>query len=313
MSPSSCNADETQFKGIFMRNLFYLYRVDHSQAYLRFIQTNADSKIWADDRNSQNHFGVVGGAVRQGGRLPPELALDALNAALPVSPIPAPATAGLSTTQVRVTPGGSGATPSRFRTSPGRTSQPLSPSRVRRASRCRRSRPRCRVGAGDASNVSLQVSAASGTPQNFYRVAIDVKSAGMALPTRYLTESWRRPKACCAPTTTSASPPIRCRRRRTSTGSDSATRRRPWPWPASPPVPRSPRTAPLSTWPSASPGYPDNIVAGGQTVPVEAPAGTAQIGFLGAAAGGPSLGQLTLNYSDGSSSHFELPLSRIGP
>ncbi|MBO0744163.1 MAG: glycoside hydrolase family 76 protein, partial [Candidatus Dormibacteraeota bacterium] len=47
--PSGCGNDGPQFKGIFMRNLFYLYRVDHGQAYLQFIQKNAAS-IWANDR-----------------------------------------------------------------------------------------------------------------------------------------------------------------------------------------------------------------------------------------------------------------------
>jgi predicted alpha-1,2-mannosidase len=66
---------------------------------------------------------------------------------------------------------------------------------------------------------------------------------------------------------------------------------------------------PTMTWPSSPPGYPDNVVAAGQTIPVEAAPGDRQIGFLGAATNGPSQGELTLHYTDGSSTNLELSLS----
>ncbi len=66
------------------------------------------------------------------------------------------------------------------------------------------------------------------------------------------------------------------------------------------------------TWQSqvTSPvNVPDNVVSDGQTVSVDAPAGTAQIGFLGAATNGPLEGVATLKYSDGTSSDFMLGFS----
>ncbi len=52
----SCGADGTQFKGIFMRHLAYLYDVDHKPAWFNFIYTNAHS-VWFNDRNSSNQLG----------------------------------------------------------------------------------------------------------------------------------------------------------------------------------------------------------------------------------------------------------------
>jgi len=63
------------------------------------------------------------------------------------------------------------------------------------------------------------------------------------------------------------------------------------------------------TWPLPSPGYPDNAIADGQQVTVNAPAGTQTLGFLGAASNGPSQGVVTLHYSDGSTAQYWLGLS----
>jgi predicted alpha-1,2-mannosidase len=63
------------------------------------------------------------------------------------------------------------------------------------------------------------------------------------------------------------------------------------------------------TWPLPGPGYPDNAIAGGQQVTVNAPAGTQTLGFLGAASNGPSQGVATLHYSDGSTAQYWLGLS----
>jgi predicted alpha-1,6-mannanase (GH76 family) len=52
----SQNPDQTQFKGIFMRNLDSLYEVTGDQTYLEFIDKNASS-IWEDDRNVYDQIG----------------------------------------------------------------------------------------------------------------------------------------------------------------------------------------------------------------------------------------------------------------
>lgn len=81
--PSGCGGDGPQFKGIFMRNLAYLYNVDHQQAYQNFIISNANA-IWQNDRNGSNQLGLMwygpfdsADAARQSS------AQDALNAAIP--------------------------------------------------------------------------------------------------------------------------------------------------------------------------------------------------------------------------------------
>ncbi|GHO70815.1 hypothetical protein KSC_097070 [Ktedonobacter sp. SOSP1-52] len=83
--PSSCGGDGPQFKGIFMRNLGYLYSTDNKQAYKSFITQNVDS-IWNNDRNGSNQLGLMwygpfdsADAARQSS------AQDALNAAIPFS------------------------------------------------------------------------------------------------------------------------------------------------------------------------------------------------------------------------------------
>jgi hypothetical protein len=63
------------------------------------------------------------------------------------------------------------------------------------------------------------------------------------------------------------------------------------------------------TWPRPGPGSPDNTVTDGQQVTLNAPAGTATVGFLGASTDGPSQGVATLSYSDGSTSRYWLGLS----
>jgi predicted alpha-1,2-mannosidase len=63
------------------------------------------------------------------------------------------------------------------------------------------------------------------------------------------------------------------------------------------------------TWPQVAPGFPDNAVADGQEVAINAPAGTQKLGFLGSATNGPSEGVATLHYTDGSVARFWLGLS----
>ena len=63
------------------------------------------------------------------------------------------------------------------------------------------------------------------------------------------------------------------------------------------------------TWPPSQPGQPDNAIANGQQVSVDAPAGTQQLGFLGSASGGDGQGLATLTYGDGSTARYWLGFS----
>lgn len=58
------------------------------------------------------------------------------------------------------------------------------------------------------------------------------------------------------------------------------------------------------TWPNAQPGTPDNVVAGGQTVPLTGTGST--LGLLGAGDYGTASGSATITYTDGSSQSFPL-------
>jgi predicted alpha-1,6-mannanase (GH76 family) len=83
---AGCDGDQTQFKGIFTRNLYHLYTRSGRPAYRTFILNNARS-IWDNNRNADNQFGLrwtgpfdTADASRQSS------ALDALNAALALAP-----------------------------------------------------------------------------------------------------------------------------------------------------------------------------------------------------------------------------------
>jgi len=78
----SCGNDAPQFKGIFMRNLGYLYQATHNQTYSTFISRNADS-IWASDRNARNQLGLVwAGPFDSADASRQSSAMDAINSAL---------------------------------------------------------------------------------------------------------------------------------------------------------------------------------------------------------------------------------------
>ncbi|KAA8641453.1 hypothetical protein EYZ11_002272 [Aspergillus tanneri] len=55
--PDSCDANATQFKGIFVRNLGQLHSVAPDDKYEKVITASANS-IWANDRNDANQLGV---------------------------------------------------------------------------------------------------------------------------------------------------------------------------------------------------------------------------------------------------------------
>ncbi|KAH8911399.1 glycoside hydrolase family 76 protein [Coniochaeta sp. PMI_546] len=85
----NCGGDGNQFKGIFMRNLGYLYKASPQAAYKTSILKNADT-IWAADRNTANNqLGVVWSGPYTAGGGPTAAtqssALDALVAALRVA------------------------------------------------------------------------------------------------------------------------------------------------------------------------------------------------------------------------------------
>ena len=88
--PSSCGADGTQFKGIFMRHLAYLHAETETDAYGDFILRNANS-IWANNRNEDNQLGLMwAGPFDAADASRQSSALDALNAAVPLEELPEP-------------------------------------------------------------------------------------------------------------------------------------------------------------------------------------------------------------------------------
>ena len=81
----NCGDDGPQFKGIFMRNLSYLYQTTSKPTYADFITRNADS-IWLQSRNPANHLGLVwAGAFDRADAARQCSGMDAINAAIPFS------------------------------------------------------------------------------------------------------------------------------------------------------------------------------------------------------------------------------------
>ena len=52
--PDSCDANSTQFKGIFIRNLRFLHSVAPDEKFAQVIRASAES-IWKNDRDAQNN------------------------------------------------------------------------------------------------------------------------------------------------------------------------------------------------------------------------------------------------------------------
>ena len=85
MARARRRGDGSQFKGIFVRNLYDFYRRSPRPAYRDFMLRNARS-IWDNSRNADNQFGLcwtgpfdTADASRQSS------ALDALNAAVAIA------------------------------------------------------------------------------------------------------------------------------------------------------------------------------------------------------------------------------------
>jgi hypothetical protein len=275
---------------------------------LQFIQKNVQS-IWANDRNSENQLGLMwAGPFDSADAARQSSAMDALNAAIPTGPVP-DATASLSSTQVTVAPGSSQTVTLGLQDLTDRpvlvhasvSAQPgigVSPSQAGGL-----------VGPNAEDQVTLRVTVSPWLAQNFYTIPVSVQADGVNLPVRFLTVLVAAPDSML--------------RNYNNTGisSDSDQLTGDFDGLGYSYSAQSLAALGLSagatvtengtklTWPVSKPGFPDNIEADGQTIPVSAPAGTAQIGFLGAAAGGPSLGEVTLNYSDGSTADFALSLS----
>ncbi|SEF35985.1 alpha-1,2-mannosidase, putative [Amycolatopsis pretoriensis] len=63
------------------------------------------------------------------------------------------------------------------------------------------------------------------------------------------------------------------------------------------------------TWPSSPAGAPDNVIASGQTLAVNAAKGATKLSFLGSATGGDAQGTVTVTYTDGTTLAAPLGLS----
>ena len=82
---NSCGGDGSQFKGIYMKNLYYLYQSDNKQAYKNFIIKNVDA-IWRRGRDRSNHLGLHwDGPFDRAQASNQSSATDATNAALAFS------------------------------------------------------------------------------------------------------------------------------------------------------------------------------------------------------------------------------------
>jgi len=77
----SCDGDQVQFKGIFMRNLAYLYQSTQSSSISSYIKANAQS-IWSNDRSGSSLGLYWNGPFDSADAARQSSALDALNAAL---------------------------------------------------------------------------------------------------------------------------------------------------------------------------------------------------------------------------------------
>src|SRR6266568_963257 len=160
-----------------------------------------------------------------------------------------------------------------------------------------------------AGTVTLTVHADASTPQTFYTVPVSLSVGGNALPGLKLTVLVAQPGSLLAAYDN------------VGVSDDSAVNAgnfdggvRSYSAQALAAVGVSPGQPVTSggityTWPVPAPGYPDNVVAAGQKIAVNAPAGTQQLGFLGSATSGPSQGVATLTYSDGSTARYWLGLS----
>jgi predicted alpha-1,2-mannosidase len=157
--------------------------------------------------------------------------------------------------------------------------------------------------------VTLTVSASATTKQTFYRVPVTLTVGGQTLPGQTLTVLVAEPGSLLrAFNNAGVSDDSNVRAANFDGGG----------WSYSAEALAAQGVQPDSTvtagdlaykWPPSDPGDPDNAIAAGQQVTVNAPAGTQQLGFLGAATNGPTQGLVTLNYADGSTAQYWLGFS----
>ena len=158
-----------------------------------------------------------------------------------------------------------------------------------------------RLAPSGRGTVNLTVSAAQNAKQTFYSVPITLRSgSGQSLPSITLTVLVAPPgsllrafnnRGVSDDSNVNARELRRRRLELLGRGAGRAGRHT-----------RAARSRPATiqyTFPPSQPGYPDNAIAQGQQVTVNAPAGTQQLGFLGSATNGPSQGLTTLHYADG--------------
>jgi predicted alpha-1,6-mannanase (GH76 family) len=86
----NCGSDGPQFKGIFIRNLAYLYDVTRTATFYNFLYKNAHA-VWFNDRNSSNQLGL-----HWDGPFDTNDAARQSSAMMPVSALAEPVTANLS-------------------------------------------------------------------------------------------------------------------------------------------------------------------------------------------------------------------------
>jgi predicted alpha-1,6-mannanase (GH76 family) len=85
-----CDGDATEFKGIFERNLAYLYDETHTASYYNFMRANAHA-VWFKDRNDFNQLGL-----KWDGPYDTDDASRHSSAMMAVSALAQPITAGLA-------------------------------------------------------------------------------------------------------------------------------------------------------------------------------------------------------------------------
>lgn len=306
-----CGADGSQFKGIFMRNLYLLYKTDHDPTDANFISKNAAS-IWANDRNTSNELGLLwqgpfsGPDIQTANASTQSSALDALNAALPTPPLP-PVVTSLSPSHLTISPGAS-ATVTLGATNLTRKPEMVSVS-VRTPPGVTVGPPQARLhlAPGSSASVGLRVATPPATMANFYVATITSQADGLPLPARSLRVL--------------VAPPGSLLRSFNNVGISSDSN------PAagdfdgqgfsySAQALAAAGLRPGSTvtedganlqWPVVQPGFPDNVEAEGQSLALNAPLGTNQLVVLGAAANSPDQ-TVILHYSDGTSTTLWLGL-----
>ncbi|HEU0242146.1 MAG TPA: GH92 family glycosyl hydrolase [Micromonosporaceae bacterium] len=168
---------------------------------------------------------------------------------------------------------------------------------------------RINVPPNKAGTITATVHADASAPQTFYSVPVSLSSGSMALPGLTLTALVAQPGSLLASfDNPGVSDDSDVNTGNFDGGVNSYSAEALEAEGISPGQPVS--SAGITyTWPAPTPGFPNNVIAAGQRITVNAPAGTQQVGFLGSATNGPSQGLTTLTYSDGSTSRFWLGLS----